>query len=89
MSNDSTYWLVVSILIASALSFVAGRFFERADRWLQDWDAERRAKKAALAAREARLAIPRRAPSVRERVAAVGRGIARIAAPGGDAEVWR
>ncbi len=83
MCNDSTYWLAFCLLIASGFSFVMGRFYERADRWLRDRDAERRAVKAALRAREALVAPAqaqvRRAPRARDRVESLGRGLAQVA----------
>jgi hypothetical protein len=80
MCNDSTYFLALALVIVGAFSFVIGRFYERADRWLKDWDANRRAAKAAIAARDARLSIPRAKTPARERVRTLGREIARIAA---------
>jgi len=83
MPNDSTYFLALTLCMVGAFSFVVGRFYERADRCLKDWDAQRRAAKAAIAARDARLTLPRRKTPMRERVVAVGRGIARVAARAG------
>ena len=79
MCNDSTYWLAFCVLIASSFSFVIGRFYERADCWLRDRDAERRAVKAAVRAREALLAPARHTPRARERFEALGRGLAQVA----------
>lgn len=83
MPNDSTYFLALTLCITAAFSFVFGRFYERADRWLKDRDAERRAAKAALAARDAKYTLPRKKTPARERMVAIGRGIARIAARAG------
>lgn len=94
MANDSTYFLALTLCVVGAFSFVLGRFYERADRWLKDWDAQRRAARAAIAARDARLTIPHGKSPVRERMAAAGREIARIAGRAGplvasDAQAMR
>jgi hypothetical protein len=86
MCNDSTYWLAFSLLIVGASSFVLGRFYERADRWLRDHFAERRAVKAALASRAALGEQPHREPGVRKRLAVIGR---RLAIEGAEAPLWR
>lgn len=80
MNNDSTYWLVFSLLITGSVGFILGRFFERADRWLKDWDAQRRAVRTARAERDALLAPPKppRVP-IRQRVTSMGREITKVA----------
>ncbi len=88
MCNDSTYLLALTLCIVGAFSFVVGRFYERADRWLKDWDAQRRAAKVAIAARDARYTLPRKKTPAGERMVAIGREIARIARRSGPPVAW-
>lgn len=92
MCNDSTYWLTFSVLITGAFGFIVGRLFERADRWLKDWDAERRAVKAVKKANEARLTLAgpngHQAPKKR-RFDLLRRGLADYSARPVEAQLWR
>jgi hypothetical protein len=88
MCNDSTYFLALTLCIVGAFSFVVGRFYERADRWLKDWDAQRRATKAALAVRDARFALPRKKTPARERLVAIGREIVSAAKRSRPVAAW-
>jgi len=67
MTNDSTYFLALTLCIVGAFSFVTGRFYERADRWLRDWDAQRRATKVAAATHDTRFSLSRQEPELPRR----------------------